>query len=740
MRWSLIVAGEAALVLFLLTWGNTFTGSIPLHRVQLGILAVLGGIGWLAILQRPSRLPTLLVVAPLPVLISLAVTSVASAYPSLSWFAVWQCSAYVGIGWLLAMQAQHPVGRRNLVAAMGIVAVVVIGVYLAEVAFAWAEWLALGFPITSLPLRPLGDGGLLQLPTWVGDVLALCSPVVVVWLWNSRARLGAIALSVVGVSAVVVSGTRSVLLLMVVAAIVAAGLLTRERASRRVAIVGSLISVSIVIVGLGVVFLAGRSFDEGRSSAYASAVERFKSSPISGTGPGTFGVLRMSDNVDALSRLAYPDAHNVALTSAAESGFIGLIGLGLALAGYVVASRQAWRVTREGRPIIAAALLGLAVVLGHAMGEVVFALIGIVLALLACIALAATREPLGISTPRRSRQVDVGLLAGVAILLLSSGFVVRTETTLDAVAETQGSLLSSPASAVVAARHATDASPESVPAWWDRMVASDAVGDGADALESARRLVALEGFGQEWMTLGVLLERSGDRPGAQVAIENAIAHPPLDPVVELNAVIFDDAAGLPDDAKVAARRLLMAQPDIESILANGPEGLTAIISDVRANAATELISAGDEDSAFLVALSGEDRGLSAALLAGLARSDPLSIARWENVVAAWFGDHAARATLDADTTTNPSASGLEWAWRLAVHACDPSGADHWQRANEIGASRHLATPSKIGVAPTFQVRLFPPRYPGVVWRMDYPMRPYVAGVWTFELDRPDCAT
>ncbi len=95
------------------------------------------------------------------------------------------------------MQASHPVGRRNLVAAMGIVVAIVIGVYLAEVAFAWAEWLRLGFPDPSLPLRPLGGGGLVQIPTWVGDVIALSAPVVVVWLWLGHARAAAAALGVI---------------------------------------------------------------------------------------------------------------------------------------------------------------------------------------------------------------------------------------------------------------------------------------------------------------------------------------------------------------------------------------------------------------------------------------------------------------------------------------------------------------------------------------------------------------
>ena len=740
MRWSMLVAGEAALVLFLLTWGNTFTGSIPLHRVQIGILGILGGIGWLVILRRPGRLPTLLVVAPLPILASLAVTSLFSAYPSLSWFATWQCAAYVGIAWLLAIQAQHPVGRRNLVAAMGIVVTVVIGVYLAEVAFAWVEWLKLGFPVTSLPLRPLGDGGLLQLPTWVADVLALSAPVVAAGLWDAKARVAAIAWSAIALTTIVISGTRAVLLLTVVAAVLAAALVTRARASRRVAVFTLLGSMGVVVVGLGVVLLAGRSLDEGRSSAYASAIAQFLSSPIDGTGPGTFGVLRMADSVDALSRLAHPDAHNIILTAAGESGLIGLVGLGLASAAYLVAARRAWRGSRHARALAAGALLGIAVVAGHAMGEVVFALIGVVLAVLASIAIAATRVEPAISpeTPR-SRRLDLGLLVGVAVIVVSSTFLARTEMTLDAVAQADRLLPSAASAGLVSAREATDASPDSVPGWWVRMVAADATGDAADALGSARRIVALEGFGQEWLSIGVLLGRAGDQRGADDAIASATAHLPLDPVVELNAVILYTAEGDPEKAQASARRLLMAQPDIEPVLATGPAGLAAAVAGARVAAATQLLSEGDQDSAFLVALSADDHALTTSLLDAASRADASAGTRWRPVIAAWFGDGLARATVDSTATIAPGTSALEWSWRLAVRACDPAGADRWQRANEIGAARHLVMPIKLGISPDFQVRSFPSRYPGAVWRMDHPERPYVAGVWTYLLDRSACA-
>jgi O-antigen ligase len=739
-RWSLVVAGESLLVLFLLTWGNSFTGSIPLHRAQLAILAVLGGIGWLAILQRPSRLPTLLIIAPLPLLASLVITSIASAYPSLSWFATWQCAAYVGIAWLLAMQASHPVGRRNLIAVMGIVVTIVIGFYLAEVALVWAEWLSLGFPITTLPLRPLGDGGIVQIPTWLGDVIALCAPVVVASLWIRHARTLAVALAVAAMVAIVLSGTRSVLLLVVVLSIVAAAVLLRDRANRRVTLAVSILATGVVVIGLGVILLTGRSFDEGRSSAFASAIDRFTSSPFVGTGPGTYGVYRMGDPVDSLSHLAFPDAVNIVLTSAAESGLVGLLGLACAVGLYALAIRNTWGRTGAERLTIVTAVLGLGVVGGHAMVEVVFALVGIVLLVLAALSLAAADTIRAeVMAPGRARPLDAVLVAGVVCILLSSTVLIRNEMTLDALDEVDRSMANSPADALAAARRGTDSSPDSVPAWWSRMVAADAAGDGADAVRSAQRTVDLEGFGQEILSLAVLMERNGDAANAREAVAHATDRLPLDPLVELNAAILHASAGAEQEAIDDIRQLLTLQPDIEPILVEGLPVLEPIIARAKSQVVADLMAQGNFEAAIRIALAGEDRELAEELVAGVAEGqDVVAATYWKAVVQAWFGDKAARTALDVAATARPTAYNLSWAWRLASHACDRAGTEHWERAAEIGAGLRPSTPTALGEAPSFQVKQLPSRYPGVVWRIDYPDRPYVRGIWSYEVGRPAC--
>ncbi len=282
--------------------------------------------------------------------------------------------------------------------------------------------------------------------------------------------------------------------------------------------------------------------------------------------------------------------------------------------------------------------------------------------------------------------------------------------------------------------------PDSAPAWWVRAVAADSARDEGDALSSARRAVDLEGFGQEWLTLAVLEERSGDIPAARVALDRARAHQPVDPVVELNAALIYGRIGSQGAADDAARRLLFVQPDIESALASGPSELRMVIARVRSTAASQLLTAGDLDSAFLVALSGEDQGLAVNLLQAVDPSDAAVKAYWATVTAAWFGDAAARNALDSAATADPTLPAMKWSWRLAARACDGIAADHWERALEIGASTHPLSPTNLGLAPAVQTRLLPSRYPGVMWRISNPGRPYVDGIWTFGLGRPACST
>ena len=164
------------MAVILLPLGLVYIGVPQIHQMQLLILGSVGAAGWIAVAWRPTALTWPVLVAPLPLLATMTLSSLASGYPTLSWSATWMTAAYAGIFWLLALQASHIDGRRNLIVVIGIVVLLALVTFLVAVLLEWRDWLGLGFPVTSLPLRPRSVGGLAQIPTWLADVLALGSP------------------------------------------------------------------------------------------------------------------------------------------------------------------------------------------------------------------------------------------------------------------------------------------------------------------------------------------------------------------------------------------------------------------------------------------------------------------------------------------------------------------------------------------------------------------------------------
>jgi hypothetical protein len=154
--------------------------------------------------------------------------------------------------------------------------------------------------------------------------------------------------------------------------------------------------------------------------------------------------------------------------------------------------------------------------------------------------------------------------------------------------------------------------------------------------------------------------------------------------------------------------------------------------------ARDRLAAADAETAFVIALSGEDRVLADELVATATIGDSSAGATWAHIVDAWFGDRSARSALDGASLTTPTFPQLSWSWRVAVHACDAVATQRWERALEIAFGHDPTTPTKLGVAPGFQRRMLPVLYPEFIWHLVSPLRPYVNGTWTYSLGRPAC--
>jgi hypothetical protein len=313
----------------------------------------------------------------------------------------------------------------------------------------------------------------------------------------------------------------------------------------------------------------------------------------------------------------------------------------------------------------------------------------------------------------------------------------RTEQTFASLDAADKALPTEPQTAMTLAEEATKRSPDSAPAWWVRLAAADASGDPAGAGDAAQRLVDLEGFGQQWMNLAILSSRAGAPDPAALA---AAIRGPSDPIVELNAAALFFGAGDAEAGDAAVLRLFQVQADVEPILQDAPDAVRDAAATLRSRAADDRVSEGDPQTALLIALSGDDRGLAASLIADVAQTDPASAAWLTRIADAWYGDDAARSAFESDAARSPNRQDFVWLWRLAIHACDRAATDRWEHAIFVGYGYLPSLPTKLLMAPEDQAWMLPTYYPSFIWRLAHPERPYVAGTYSYAMGRPACVT
>ena len=199
-----------------------------------------------------------------------------------------------------------------------------------------------------MPLRPGSARGLVGIPTWFGDYVVVMTPVVVVNLGrNGRTgRIAAVVVSALALAALLLTGTRSLWLVSAgVAAVTIAVRFRTTRVERRVVVAGTVVAVcrSRRRLSPGSPGTNLRNADEGRSSAFASAIDMAARQPVLGVGPGTYGVHRLDGPLPIFAHYAFPNAHNLPLSTLAETGIVGLVALVAAALLVLVQARRVYQ-------------------------------------------------------------------------------------------------------------------------------------------------------------------------------------------------------------------------------------------------------------------------------------------------------------------------------------------------------------------------------------------------------------
>jgi O-antigen ligase len=465
------MALAAALVYFVLAGGtNLGTYLAPFAAVNAAVASVLIAL-WLVELPRRNDLTDrLLLVA----LLAYLLTCVASAHPRMSFDAATSVTASVaafGIarGELLLMRAE-----RAMITVLALCGLVLAAGLLATWIPYWMEWWrGTGtIPPLDLPLQP----GPYRHYHIAAMLLALLLPAELQLRRRRRVWPVAIVAAIAALAVVLMSGSRTAWLALLVVGVAAALLKLRPRPAvvvgtgalaigllAALAFTGALASISSRL--LNTYTLAIRA--ETWSSGLATWLDR----PLLGWGPGSFAaVFRFQEDVPF-----FPDpgghAHNLVVQVLLEAGLIGLAALAVGVAGLAIGIWHNQR--RSAYAIAGLALFGLMSLVDLPSNFVMVLAIGISWAALAAPRSEAARSEA--APRRRAWPVAVSGAIGAAI-------VVAVASTLLAMAAFDEARRSVDKGDLPAAREALDRSvafDPSMALYWREK--------GARALEAGER-------------------------------------------------------------------------------------------------------------------------------------------------------------------------------------------------------------------------------------------------------------
>jgi len=738
----LVVA--SLLLLIVVAVGSPFPGVTELRWLQLELLTIAGVVGWLIVLLRPGSVDSRASVGLAVALLGSAIAAPASEFPALTATAVWEAGTRAGTGLLLWRWAAVRRGRTETLAIVTMFGIGLATAYILQVAGFWAEWLFLGGSPNALSLRPGLGGGLVPLANWLGDYVVLLGPLTAVTIARSagggrRGRLAGGAAAAVLALALVLTATRSLWLIAAVVigalALPSVGRLFRGVDRRRLVAGAGVVALAGLLLALRLGPQLARDLDEGRTSGYRTAITAAVGHPLLGSGPGTYGAIRLGEDVESSGWYVYPNAHNLVLNTAAESGLVGVAAVLAGAALVAVALRRRWSEPGADRPVVVAAVAGLTMVLLHAMVDVVVDVPGIAGFAFLVAGIALARPAVAGSVPDRpggviDRPKSARLAAALAIIVLVADAVpfLRTELAVaDYAISLEAIARGDNPRALDAARAAVREAPDLAPARTIEALALDRLGRPADAIDAARDAWLRLHFPEDGLRLAVLLHQTGRTDEAVVLAHELAARTPTDPIVQLNAAALFAEAG---DDPAAIRSLALAM-ETEPWLArlDLPEPLGRLGPPAADLAVADHLVRGTRWAALGVALSVGARDLARATVADAAgrERELLDLAQ-----RAWDGDRTAEASLDAAARGGEvRGDALAFAWMVASRRCDAAAAGRLSRLRVIQLADAPTAPTLLGQAPDVPSPAGFLRYPAGVWHVAGADDPWPTGTWLY---------
>jgi O-antigen ligase/tetratricopeptide (TPR) repeat protein len=350
--------GVALGIVYLIFAGGGWWGIYsPLLRLTTMGAATLALVAWALVARRdPTWQPkSQLLPALLAALGSLAVAAAFSRVPRVSFeylgYAVVLATLYL----LLVRMFAHDFFRSRLTSLAVMLFVASVVGYTAQVLVGWAHWWSLIGRFDIPPLRPDYGGLTYNNPSAALTMVTLLGAISVgAYGGSNRRGLGVVATVLLAVGGIAVaSGSRSGWLAIGTTAFLGAVIwlvspanrvllqqrgrwLLATRTGRVISFAATAFAVA-AFVAIAPAILR-RVFEGGedlRVSLYTAALRIFASSPIVGTGPGTWVILRPAFTDVGEIDFYIPHAHDLYLQGLAELGLVGVMA-GLVVMAYLV--------------------------------------------------------------------------------------------------------------------------------------------------------------------------------------------------------------------------------------------------------------------------------------------------------------------------------------------------------------------------------------------------------------------
>ncbi len=333
----------ACLLLFAVFLGATQLGRLSteiraIAAITGGVLVVL----YLRNLPRSNDLTDRLVLAGLLLFL---LTCITSSAPRASFEAATTALAYVAAFYLARGVFADERNRRMAITLLGLLGVVIGLIYLVMWGSIWIRWVSI--PGAGIPPFELRLPALLYFHQYVVGMMAiLLLPATV-----ALARRPVIwPLGIIGTVScflvAVMSGGRTVWLAGVVAGIVA---LLGTRAIRPSLPRRPVVIVALALGLIGLAVIAGQLWARIgdtetialRLGIWGTALSHWLDSVLVGFGPGSFARELGATGYYSTYFIDVPHGHNILVQTLFEGGIVGLVGLGLVIAGVIVGAARA---------------------------------------------------------------------------------------------------------------------------------------------------------------------------------------------------------------------------------------------------------------------------------------------------------------------------------------------------------------------------------------------------------------